>query len=52
MMLKLQRFNKPIGKIYSQLLVNRLTKWSEKEEKLNNTQSDFQKGKSTIDCIF
>ena len=37
-----------LAKIYSQLLVNRLTKWSEKEEKLNNTQFGFQTGKSTI----
>ena len=41
-----------MAKIYSQLLVNRLTKWSEKEEKLSNTQFGFQKGKSTTDCIF
>ena len=41
-----------LAKIYSQLLVNRLTKWSEKEEKLNNTQFRFQKGKFTTDCIF
>ena len=41
-----------LAKIYSQLLVNRLTKWSEKEEKLSNTQFGFQKGKSTTDCIF
>ena len=41
-----------MAKIYSQLLVNRLTKWSENEEKLNNTQFGFQKEKSTKDCIF
>ena len=41
-----------LAKIYSQLLLNRLTQWSEKEEKLTQTQFGFQKGKSTIDCIF
>ena len=41
-----------MAKIYSQLLLNRLTQWSQKEEKLTQTQFGFQKGKSTIDCIF
>ena len=36
-----------LGKIYSQIL-NRLNKWAEKEE----NQLGFQKGKSTVDCIF
>ena len=41
-----------LAKIYSQILLNRLTKWSEKENKLTNNQFGFQKGKSTMDCIF
>lgn len=41
-----------LAKIYSQILLNRLTKWSEKENKLSQNQFGFQKGKSTIDCIF
>ena len=40
------------SKIYSQILLNRLTKWSDKNDILNNTQFGFQKGKSTVDCIF
>lgn len=38
--------------IYSQLLLNRLTKWSEKYDKISNNQFGFQKGKSIVDCIF
>ena len=41
-----------LGKIYSQILLNRLTKWSEKENKISNNQFGFQRGKSTTDCIF
>ena len=41
-----------LGKLYSQLLLNRLNKWAEKEEKLLDNQFGFQKGKSTVDCIF
>ena len=41
-----------LAKKYSQILLNRLTKWSEKETKLTNNQFGFQKGKSTMDCIF
>ena len=41
-----------LGKIYSQVLLNRLSKWSEKHEKLSKNQFGFQKGKSTVDCIF
>ena len=41
-----------LGKIYSQILLNRLNKWAEKEEKLLDNQFGFQKGKSTVDCIF
>ena len=41
-----------LGKIYSQILLNRLNKWAEKEETLLDCQFGFQKGKSTVDCIF
>ena len=41
-----------LAKVYSQLLLNRLTKWSEKCEKISNNQFGFQKGKSVIDCVF
>ena len=41
-----------VAKIYSQLLLNRLTKWAEKYEKLACNQFGFQKGKSIVDCIF
>ena len=41
-----------MGKIYSQILLNRLNKWAEKEEKMLDSQFGFQKGKSTVDCIF
>ena len=33
-------------------MLNRLTKWSEKENKISNNQFGFQRGKSTADCIF
>ena len=41
-----------MGKIYSQILLNRLNKWAETEEKNLDSQFGFQKGKSTVDCIF
>ena len=41
-----------LGKIYSQVLLTRLSKWSEKREKLSKNQFGFQKGKSTVDCMF
>ena len=41
-----------LAKIYSQLLLNRLTKWSEKSEIITDNQFGFQKGKSTTDCVF
>ena len=41
-----------LSKVYSQLLLNRLTGWSEKYEKISQNQFGFQKGKSVIDCIF
>ena len=41
-----------IAKIYSQILLNRLTNWSIKHDKSIQNQFGFQKGKSTIDCVF
>ena len=41
-----------LAKIYSQLLLNRLTKWSAEHETITNNQFGFQKGKSTTDCVF
>ena len=41
-----------VAKIYSQLLLNRLTKWSTKQEKITKRQFGFQKGKSVFDCVF
>ena len=36
----------------SQIISNRLTKWSQKQEKILKNQFGFQKSKSTVDCIF
>ena len=44
--------NNIISKIYSKLLVTRLTKWADMHDKIIDNQFGFQKGKSTIDCIF
>ena len=41
-----------LSKVYSKLLLNRLTGWSEKYEKISQNQFGFQKGKSVIDCVF
>ena len=41
-----------LGKIYSQVLLNRITKWLKLNEKLNDHQFGFQKGKSTADLFF
>jgi hypothetical protein len=41
-----------LGKIYSQILLNRLTKWADTKNKINSNQFGFQKGKSTTDCVF
>ena len=41
-----------LAKIYSQLLLNRLTKWTSKHEIIMDNQYGFQKGKSTTDCVF
>ena len=44
--------NNILAKIYSQILLNRLTSWAEKYDKISNCQFGYQKGKSTTDCIF
>ena len=44
--------NNILAKIYSQVLLNRLTAWTEKHEKISECQFGYQKGKSTTDCIF
>ena len=41
-----------MAKIYSKLLVERLSKWTEKHNTLIDNQYGFQKGKSTVNCIF
>lgn len=41
-----------LAKVYSQLLLNRLTSWTEKYEKIADNQFGFQKGKSVQDCIY
>ena len=44
--------NKYTFKIFSQIILNRLTKWSQKHEQILKNQFGFQKSKSTVDCIF
>ncbi len=41
-----------LGKIYSQILLNRLKNWSTQNDTLIPNQFGFQKGKSISDCIF
>ena len=41
-----------LSKVYSQILLNRLTTWSDRENKISRNQFGFQKGKSSVDCIF
>ena len=41
-----------LSKIYSQILLNRLTEWADTYNILNESQFGLQKGKSTVDCIF
>ena len=40
-----------LGKVYSQILLNRLIVGQKKREKIAKSVG-FQKGKSTVDCIF
>ena len=44
--------NNIILKVYSQVLLNRLTDWTEKYQKISDCQFGYQKGKRTVDCIF
>ena len=41
-----------IEKVYLQILLNRLTKWADNQNCISAIQFGFQKGKSTVDCIF
>ena len=41
-----------LSKVYSQILLNRMTKWADMHDVMNNAQFGYQKGKSTTDCIF
>ena len=41
-----------LAKIYSQLLLNRLTKWTSENDIITDNQYGFQKGKSTTDFVF
>ena len=41
-----------LGTIYSQILLSRLNKRAANDEKILENQFGFQKGKSTVDCIF
>ena len=41
-----------LAKVYSQLLLNRVTKWAEVYDKITKNQFGFQKRKSIADCIF
>ena len=41
-----------LAKIYSQLLLSRLTTWTTEHDTITNKQFGFQKGKSTTDCVF
>jgi hypothetical protein len=41
-----------ISEIYSQILLNRLTNWTETNKTIIETQFGFQAGKSTIDYVY
>eukprot|EP00745_Piridium_sociabile_P004303 TRINITY_DN1254_c0_g1_i4.p1 TRINITY_DN1254_c0_g1~~TRINITY_DN1254_c0_g1_i4.p1 ORF type:complete len:981 (+),score=112.61 TRINITY_DN1254_c0_g1_i4:2532-5474(+) len=41
-----------LGKVYTNILKRRLTKWAEREEKIIEEQAGFRSGYSTIDHIF
>lgn len=40
------------SKKFSLLLDNRLRKWAEENELLNDVQFGFRRGRSTVDCVF
>ena len=40
------------GKVFTKILNNRITKWAEDNNKIDEAQAGFRKGKSTIDQIF
>ena len=41
-----------LGKLFTRLMNNRLSKWAESENRITNSQYGFRKGKSTTDCVF
>ena len=41
-----------MGKLFTKILNNRLTKWAESFDVLDETQYGFRKSRSTVDCIF
>jgi hypothetical protein len=41
-----------ISKMYSQILLNCLTNWTQTNETIIENQFGFQTGKSTIDCVY
>ena len=41
-----------LGKLFTRLMNNRLSKWAESESRITNSQYGFRKGKSTTDCVF
>ena len=41
-----------LGKLFTRILSNRLNSWAEVENKLNEEQFGFRKGRGTNDCLF
>ena len=41
-----------LGKLFTRMLNNRLTKWTEDKNVLFDGQYGFRKGRSTVDCLF
>ena len=44
--------NNILSKIYSKMIINRLTKWASENSVLIDSQYGFQTSKSTQDCVF
>ena len=41
-----------IGKLFTRILNNRLSRWVEQENKITNSQYGFRKNRGTSDCLF
>ena len=41
-----------LGKLFTRVMNNRMTKWVDRYGKVNETQFGFRKGKGTSDCLF